>query len=90
MVSLMHCAGCGLSFSSANQIAVLLNTDEASVPDTPEHLLPCHSGHCLSHVIAQQGATVATPTDPLKAPLFAEERSQRSLAGLPLFKPPRA
>jgi hypothetical protein len=53
--------------------------------------LPCHSGHCLSHVTAQHEAVVATPADLIpRAPSFGQEQSPPALAGLPLFKPPRA
>jgi len=91
LVSLIHCAVCDLGFTRANATAVVLNLDQGSPPDTPEQQLPCHSGHCLSHVTAQHMAAVVTPADLIpRAPSFFEEQSPRSLAGLPLFKPPRA
>jgi hypothetical protein len=91
LVSLIHCAGCDLGFSTANASAVAMNLDGGIAPDTPEQQLSCHSGHCLSHVTAQHVATVATPADLiLRAPSFSREQSPRALAGLPLFKPPRA
>lgn len=91
LVSLIHCAGCDLGFPKANATAVVMNLDQGSPPDTPEQQLPCHSGHCLLHVTAQHVAAVMTPADLLpRAPSFFEEQSPRSLAGLPLFKPPRA
>jgi hypothetical protein len=91
LVSLIHCAGCDLAFTAVNASAVAMNLDRGTAPDTPEQQLPWHSGHCLSHVTAQHVATVATPTDLiLRAPSFSREQSPRLLAGLPLFKPPRA
>jgi hypothetical protein len=91
LVSLIHCAGCDLGFTGANATAVVLNLDQGSPPVTPEQQLPCHSGHCLSHVTAQHVAALVTPADLIpRAPSFFEEQSPRSLAGLPLFKPPRA
>jgi hypothetical protein len=91
LVSLIHCSGCGLGFTSANATVVAMGVDHGSAPHTPEQQLPCHSGHCLSHVTAQHVAAVLTPADLIpRAPSFFEEESPRSLAGLPLFKPPRA
>ena len=91
LASLIHCAGCGLRFTRADATAVLMNLDQGSPPDTPEQQLPCHSGHCLSHAATQQVAAVITPADLVPRALsFFEEQSPRSLAGLPLFKPPRA
>jgi hypothetical protein len=91
LVSLIHCAGCDLGFANANAPTVAMNLDQGSAPDTPEQQLPCHSGHCLSHVTAQHVAAVVTPADLIpRAPSFGEVQSPRSLAGLPLFKPPRA
>ena len=91
LVSLIHCAGCDLGFTSANATAIAMNLDQGSAPDTPEQQLPCHSGHCLSHVNAQLAAAVVTPAGLIpRAPSFGQEQSPRSLAGLPLFKPPRA
>ena len=91
MVSLIHCGGCDLGFTGTNTTAVALNLDQGSAPDTPEQQLPCHSGHCLSHVTAQHVAAVVTPADLIpRAPSFGQEQSPPALAGLPLFKPPRA
>jgi hypothetical protein len=91
LVSLIHCAGCGQAFASPNEPTMVMNIDDGSAPDTPEQQLPCHSGHCLSHVTAQQVAAMALPADLIpRAPSFGREQSPASLAGLPLFKPPRA
>jgi hypothetical protein len=91
LVSLIHCAGCDFDFSSTNTTAVTVNFDRGSAPDTPEQQLPCHSGHCLSHVTAQHLAALVTPADLIPgAPSFRQEQFPAALAGLPLFKPPRA
>jgi hypothetical protein len=91
LLSLIHCAGCELNFSSRDALAVTMSHDQGSAPDTPEHMLPCHSGHCLSHVAAQQASAVALPGDlHPRALIVRQERFPLALAGLPLFKPPRA
>jgi hypothetical protein len=91
LVSLIHCAGCDLGFSGTNTTAVAMNLDRGPAPDTPEQQLPCHSGHCLSHVTAQHVAAIVTPADLIpRAPSFGQEQFPATLAGLPLFKPPRA
>jgi hypothetical protein len=91
LISLIHCAGCGMDFAQANGPILLSNLDYGAAPDTPEQQLPCHSGHCLSHVTAQAAVLVTTPTDLiLRAPDFDREQFPASVAGLPLFKPPRA
>jgi hypothetical protein len=90
LVSLIHCAGCDIGFTAETTI-VAMTLDKGSPSDTPEQQLPCHSGHCLSHVTAQHVAALVTPTDLIpRAPLFGREQSPPALAGLPLFKPPRA
>jgi hypothetical protein len=90
LASLIHCAGC--DFGSTRAATVMaMNLDRGSAPDTPEQQLPCHSGHCLSHVTAQHVAAMVIPADPIpRAPSFGQEQSPPALAGLPLFKPPRA
>jgi hypothetical protein len=90
LLSLLHCAGCGLEFAKSDSTIVVMNTDFGSAPDTPEQQMPGHSGHCLSHVGAQAIAAVALPADPVpRTPAFGQEQSRAKLAGLPLFKPPR-
>jgi hypothetical protein len=91
LLSLIHCAGCGPELADGRAITAAMNLDQGSGPDTPEQQLPCHSGHCLSHVSAQPMAMVATPADLIpRALAFGQEQSPPALAGLPLFKPPRA
>jgi hypothetical protein len=89
LLSLIHCAGCDVAF--ANNGAAIAVISDNGVPDAPEQALPCHSGHCLSHANAQAPAGVTIPADHAPhAPLFFEQQSPAALAGLPLFKPPRA
>ena len=91
LVSLIHCSGCGMSFAVADNPTVLTDIDHGTAPDTPEQQLACHSGHCLSHVTVQVVAAAVTPADLiLRAPDFGQEQSPATLAGLSLFKPPRA
>src|ERR1700722_18614309 len=91
LISLIHCAGCGMSFALADNPTVLTDLDRGTAPDTPEQQMPCHSGHCLSHVTVQVVAAAVTPADLiLRAPNFGQQQSPATLAGLPLFKPPRA
>jgi hypothetical protein len=91
LISLMHCAGCGFSFALADNPTVLTDLDRGTAPDTPEQQLPCHSGHCLSHITVQVVAAAMMPADLiLRAPDFGQQQSPDTLAGLPLFKPPRA
>jgi hypothetical protein len=91
LVSLIHCAGCDLGVSSTNTTALATNVDWGPAPDTPEQQLPCHSGHCLSHVTVQLVAAVVTTADLIpRAPMFGQEQFLAALAGLPPFKPPRA
>jgi len=88
--SLIHCAGCELNFASSAGAAIAVNHDQGSVPDAPEQALPCHSGHCLSHVATQLPAAVTLPADLLpRALVLHQEPFPTALAGLPLFKPPR-
>ena len=90
LLSLIHCAGDGFALAS-DTAAVTMANDTGTTPDLPDQLLPAHSGHCLSHVTAQAATQIASPADlPLPAPGFACSAAPASLAGLPLFKPPRA
>src|SRR3954462_15390343 len=76
LLSLIHCAGTELAFAKADGATVATNLDQGSPPDTHEQQLPCHSGHCLSHVTAQQAAAIALPADLVpRAPSFGQEQS---------------
>ena len=91
LFSLIHCADCDSAFTNADVSTVAMNIDHGSAPNIPEQQLPCHSGHCLSHVTAQHIAAVKLAADvALRAPSFGQQQSPAALAGLPLFKPPRA
>ncbi|MGB8398136.1 MAG: ferrichrome ABC transporter substrate-binding protein [Bradyrhizobium sp.] len=90
LVSLIHCAG-DLGFNSAKATTLAMKIDQGSTKDTPEQLLPCHSGHCLSHVTDLYMAAVVTPADLVaRAPRSGQEQFPAALGGLPPFKPPRA
>jgi hypothetical protein len=90
--SMIHCAGGEFTFTKTDGISWAGNlSDEGNAPETPEQQLPCHSGHCLSHVTAARLEAVVTPADLVpRAPSFGQEQSPAAVAGLPLFKPPRA
>jgi hypothetical protein len=91
LFSLLHCAGCGFDFATANTPTISTNLDHGFVPDTPEQQLPCHSGHCLSNVTAQQLTVAGTPEDLVGRLLVSgREQFRAALADLPPFKPPRA
>jgi hypothetical protein len=91
LFSLLHCAGCGFDLATSDATTISTNLDHGSAPDTPEQLLPCHSGHCLSHVTAPHATVAVTPADLVVRPLaFGREQFPAALAGLALFKPPRA
>jgi hypothetical protein len=90
LLSLIHCVG-EFNFGASGGATVVVSQDQGSPPDTPEQQLPCHSGHCLSHVAAQPIASVALPVDS-HPPTHVMRQEQFTVvpAGLPLFKPPRA
>lgn len=91
LLSLLHCTGCGQSFAGSDSAVVAMSTDSDSAPDVPEQLLPCHAGHCLAHVTAPYGIVTLTPLDhAVRLPGSGREQFPASIAGLPLFKPPRA
>jgi hypothetical protein len=90
LLSLIHCAGDGFAFADSSPTTVTLH-DSGAPQDVPDQQLPAHSGHCLSHVTAQAISIVSSPADlPRRAPAIARTEAPASLAGLPLFKPPRA
>src|SRR4051812_9892055 len=91
LLSLIHCAGDALNFASGGVPMVTVSDHQGSAPDAPEQALPCHSGHCLAHVAPQLPTVVALPADLLpRALALRQEQFPTALAGLPLFKPPRA
>ena len=91
LVSLIHCAGCETAFAGNDSVIVAVDQGGAPSPDAPDQKAPAHCGHCLSHVTAQPLNVVQTPTDiSHHTPPIGREQTLTSLAGLPLFKPPRA
>lgn len=91
LLSLIHCAGCELTLASVGVPMVTVSDHQGSAPDAPEQALPCHGGHCLSHVAPQLPTSVALPPELLpRALVLHQEPFRTALAGLPLFKPPRA
>ena len=90
LISLIHCASCDLAFTGTETSTAAM-IDHGSAPNVPEQQLPCHSGHCLSHVTTQHIAAVTFPADMIpRAPSFGQQQFPATLGGLPLFKPPRA
>jgi len=91
LVSLIHCAGCETALAGNDSVIVAIDQSSTPSSDTPDHTMPAHCGHCLSHVTAQPLSVVQTPADVSHhAPPLGREQTLTSLAGLPLFKPPRA
>src|SRR5437868_520299 len=91
LFSMLHCAGCGFDFATADTPTISTNLDHSSAPGTPEQRQPCHSGHCLSNVTTQQLTVAGIPEDLVVRRLESgREQFPAALAGLSLFKPPRA
>lgn len=92
MASLIHCGSCDLAFAnSSSTVVVAMDGDGAQPPDAPDHKTPVHCGHCLNHVTGQPMFVVQIPADAgHQTPRIGREQTPASLAGLPLFKPPRA
>lgn len=92
LLSLFHCANCDIAFADTGSATIVADLDTTASHDGPaEQQLPAHSGHCLSHVAAQPSAVTLIPADLVhRAFAIGCEQSPASLAGLPLFKPPRA
>jgi hypothetical protein len=91
LFSLIHCTGCGPALAKFGSVSVMSSADSGPASETPEQMLPCHSGHCLSHVTAQHATAAAISADQTVRRLVSgREQFPATLAGLPLFKPPRA
>ncbi len=89
LVSLTHCATCDLTLAGHGP-TVVTSLDDTTSQSAPEKELPACSGHCLSHVTAQTMVSVIIPAEIVhSAPPIGREQSMTSIAGLPLFKPPR-
>jgi hypothetical protein len=91
LASLIHCANCEPALAGSNTTVAAMDFDGTTPPDAPDHKMPIHCGHCLSHVTGQAAFVVQAPADVSHhAPPLGREQTLTSLAGLPLFKPPRA
>lgn len=91
LASLIHCGSCDPAIAGSNTTVVAMDFDGTTPPDTPDHKMPGHCGHCLNHVTGQPAFVVSLPADlSHQAPPLGREQTLASLAGLPLFKPPRA
>lgn len=91
LASLIHCGSCDPAIAGSNTTVVAMDFDGTAPPDTPDHKMPGHCGHCLNHVTGQPAFVVSLPADMShQAPPAGCEQTLASLAGLPLFKPPRA
>ncbi len=95
LASLFHCtsefSAVDLGIAGSDATVVAMDFDGAVPPDSSDHKLPAHCGHCLSHVTAQPAFAVLLPADVDHQALPAGRvQILASLAGLPLFKPPRA
>lgn len=91
VASLIHCGSCDLAFAGSPSTVVAMDHDGAAPPDAPDNKMPVHCGHCLNHVTGQPTFVVQLPADiGHHTPPLGVEQTLASLAGLPLFKPPRA
>lgn len=90
LVSMLQCATCGFEIVAGGDTILMASNDGGSSPDKPDRLLPCHGGHCLSHV-AQPAFVVASQAHfPPGVHDVHQERLPMPLASLQFFKPPRA
>ena len=91
LLSLLHCTESAFSLAKTGAVVMTMPTEQGSPPDLPEHLSPCHSGHCLAHVTTQNVTAALVPIDQvLRLPALGRDQIPAAIAGLPLFKPPRA
>ncbi|MGL5165950.1 MAG: ferrichrome ABC transporter substrate-binding protein [Afipia sp.] len=92
LASLIHCGSCDLAIAGSSSIVIAAMDGDGTAPsDAPDTKMAFHHGHCLSHVTGQSIFAVQIPADVSHhAPRIGHEQTLASLAGLPLFKPPRA
>ena len=91
LASLIHCGSCDLAMAGSSSSVISMDSDGTAPPDAPDTKAAVHHGHCLSHVTGQSIFAVQIPADAShQAPRIGCEQTLASLAGLPLFKPPRA
>ena len=91
LLSLLHCANCGGDFAAQAPVSIAASNDQGGAPpDAPDQQLPCHGGHCLSHVVQQAVAAAGLPAGVTASAMAIHAGPPlRVLAGLPPFKPPR-
>ena len=64
LLSLLHCVPCGPDFGSKpTPMLAAADVGRGSSRDVPDQQLPCHSGHCLSHVVEQAAMIPADPAE---------------------------
>lgn len=91
LASLIHCGSCDLAVAGSTTMIVAMDDDGGAAPDTPDHAPAFHCGHCLSHVTSEPTFIVQIPAGVSHhAPRIGREQTLASIAGMPLFKPPRA
>lgn len=92
LASLIHCGSCDLAVAGSSSTVIGMDSNGTTPPDAPDQKSsPVHCGHCLNHVTGQPTFVVQLPADVSHhAPRIGREQMLASLAGLPLFKPPRA
>lgn len=91
LLSLLHCACCDLPFANDGPTIIVSIPAPETSPDLPEQRLPPHCGQCLSHITTPRTASAVRPADAIRiAPSLEHVRPLSGLAGLPLFRPPRA
>lgn len=88
LMAMIHCADDGLAGTSIDQTIELAQHDPAA-PGV-DHQGLAHSGHCLSHVNAEQAMQLRTPELITVAMVIGRERLMPHHAVPPLLKPPRA
>jgi hypothetical protein len=90
--SMLHCAAIDDPFAAGGTVSgVAIAQGTQHDTDSTDHALSCHSGHCLSHTIPDTAEPrIATTVALTEAPQFAQETPAAPVAGLRLFKPPRA
>ncbi len=92
LFALLHCAECGPGVAAAGDTTVVVaGLHHDAAPEQPTAPALCHSGHCLSHVTAEDGSSDTCAADPIPGPpRDGEAQLLTSFAGLAPFKPPRA
>lgn len=92
LFALLHCAECAPDVATAAGGATeVAGLHHGAAPEHPASPSLCHSGHCLSHVTAENGASDTCAADPIPGPpRDGKAQVLTSFVDLSLFKPPRA